>query len=549
MIEKSSIFASMKIVLIVALTGILLSVIAPSEMENTSRDGLITTVSGLDKILDQSEIYEQKRLSALPEYVRLLEEAESPEDLFEACYGICLIYDRYQTDSALCYAKKSIQYARNLTDNEANRKRLVKAQTMLGKQFETAGMHNQALETFGKINRKSTSPEDLATVFKFYTFIYESLESQSLDPEYRIICREMAKTYRDSILCITPADSLEISSKRKDCGDYNSALEIILPLFDRLPVENPSMGPVALEIADIYSSMGMNEEARKYLVVSAVSDIVNGKKEYIALRKLGIDLYKEGDVTRAYRYLNKALEDATFCKAKIKIEELVPILKIVDEAYKQEKDRIWNIVVLSFSIVCMLSLALIILTSRERREKKAYLEMSRQLTQAKTLQEETTVKVREASNIKDTYITGLMLECIHRIESLDNYRQNLNRMALAGEMRGLQKELKSKAVVEQEWDSFYNVFDKTFLSLFPDFIVDFNRLMKDSGKITNCTRGSLTQELRTFALVRLGISSSEKIATLLRYSRSTIYNYRSKARANALNPATFEDDLMKIQSI
>ena len=167
----------------------------------------------------------------------------------------------------------------------------------------------------------------------------------------------------------------------------------------------------------------------------------------------------------------------------------------------------------------------------------------------KALQEETTVKVREASNIKDTYITGLMLECIHRIESLDNYRQNLNRMALAGEMRGLQKELKSKAVVEQEWDSFYNVFDKTFLSLFPDFIVDFNRLMKDSGKITNCTRGSLTQELRTFALVRLGISSSEKIATLLRYSRSTIYNYRSKARANALNPATFEDDLMKIQSI
>lgn len=539
----------MKIVLIVALTGILLSVIAPSEMENTSRDGLITTVSGLDKILDQSEIYEQKRLSALPEYVRLLEEAVSPEDLFEACYGICLIYDRYQTDSALCYAKKSIQYARNLTDNEANRKRLVKAQTMLGKQFETAGMHSQALETFGKINRKSTSPEDLATVFKFYTFIYESLESQSLDPEYRIICREMAKTYRDSILCITPADSLEISSKKKDCGDYNSALEIILPLFDRLPVENPSMGPVALEIADIYSSMGMNEEARKYLVVSAVSDIVNGKKEYIALRKLGIDLYKEGDVTRAYRYLNKALEDATFCKAKIKIEELVPILKIVDEAYKQEKDRIWNIVVLSFSIVCMLSLALIILTSRERREKKAYLEMSRQLTQAKALQEETTVKVREASNIKDTYITGLMLECIHRIESLDNYRQNLNRMALAGEMRGLQKELKSKAVVEQEWDSFYNVFDKTFLSLFPDFIVDFNRLMKDSGKITNCTRGSLTQELRTFALVRLGISSSEKIATLLRYSRSTIYNYRSKARANALNPATFEDDLMKIQSI
>ena len=503
----------------------------------------------LDNILERSDFYEQRRLSRLDSCFLMLGTATSTEDFYEAYSGICRVYDRYQTDSALLYAKKVVECAEMLPDSPGNRSRLVRSLTMLGKQYETAGMHNQALEAFGKIDRDAASAAELASVYSFYTFIYESLASQSLDKSVTEQYNQMAECYKDSILLTAPDSRKILSEKKKDCGDYRSALDIILPLFEELSTEDASMGPVALEIADIYSRMGLEEQARHYLIISAMSDIVNGKKEYIALRTLGLDLFREGDVSRAYRYLNKALEDATFCKAKIKIEELVPLLETVNEAYTKEKDNIWNIVVFCLALVCMLAIALVIITVRESRQKRAYLELSRQLTRARQLQEETTKEVREASNIKDSYITGLMLECICRIERLDNYRQDLNRKALSGDLLSLQRELKSKAMVDKEWESFYNVFDTTFLSLFPDFIRDFNKLMKDGGKITNCPPGTLTQELRTFALIRLGINSSDKIATLLRYSRSTIYNYRSKARINSLNPAKFEEELMKIQSI
>ncbi len=59
--------------------------------------------------------------------------------------------------------------------------------------------------------------------------------------------------------------------------------------------------------------------------------------------------------------------------------------------------------------------------------------------------------------------------------------------------------------------------------------------------------GHLTTELRIFALIRLGIGDSVKIAQFLRYSVTTIYNYRTKARNKAVgNRDKLEEEVMKI---
>ena len=44
----------------------------------------------------------------------------------------------------------------------------------------------------------------------------------------------------------------------------------------------------------------------------------------------------------------------------------------------------------------------------------------------------------------------------------------------------------------------------------------------------------LTPELRVFALIRLGITDSGKIANFLHYSAQTVYNYRLKVRNKSL---------------
>ena len=102
-------------------------------------------------------------------------------------------------------------------------------------------------------------------------------------------------------------------------------------------------------------------------------------------------------------------------------------------------------------------------------------------------------------------------------------------------------------IISQELEELYRKFDTIFLNLYPAFVDDFNAIRAESHRITLKHGELLNTELRIFALIRLGITDSVKIASFLRYSLSTIYNYRVKARkyCNA-DKKTFEELVMKM---
>ena len=77
------------------------------------------------------------------------------------------------------------------------------------------------------------------------------------------------------------------------------------------------------------------------------------------------------------------------------------------------------------------------------------------------------------------------------------------------------------------------MFDWTFVNLYPDFVDKFNGLLQDGAGIYPKADDILTPELRIFALIKMGITDSSKIALLLHYSANTIYNYRAKVRNKA----------------
>ena len=96
--------------------------------------------------------------------------------------------------------------------------------------------------------------------------------------------------------------------------------------------------------------------------------------------------------------------------------------------------------------------------------------------------------------------------------------------------------------MKQEMQQFYIHFDNTFLTIYHNFVTGFNRLLKPSHQIYPKQGELLTTELRIFALIRLGIDSSAKIAKLLCYSPNTIYNYRASMRNASLGDReTFEE--------
>ena len=106
---------------------------------------------------------------------------------------------------------------------------------------------------------------------------------------------------------------------------------------------------------------------------------------------------------------------------------------------------------------------------------------------------------------------------------------------------------KSTELKERELEELYENFDTVFLHLFPNFIEDFNALLLPEAQVQPKEENRLTTEIRIFALIRLGIEDSSKIAEFLHYSVNTIYNYRARIKNGALeHREQFEQNVKRL---
>ena len=95
---------------------------------------------------------------------------------------------------------------------------------------------------------------------------------------------------------------------------------------------------------------------------------------------------------------------------------------------------------------------------------------------------------------------------------------------------------------DRERDELLEIFDSTFIGLFPTFVDEFNMLLRPDCRIVPDDMSRLTTGIRIFALIRLGIDDSSKIAEFLHFSVNTIYNYRAKIKNGAaVSRDEFED--------
>ena len=105
----------------------------------------------------------------------------------------------------------------------------------------------------------------------------------------------------------------------------------------------------------------------------------------------------------------------------------------------------------------------------------------------------------------------------------------------------------SDQLKEDELKELFDHFDTIFLRLFPTFVEDFNALLKPGEAIIPPEKHHLNTDLRIFALIRLGIEESSKIAEFLRYSPNSIYAYRARIKSKAVgNREEFEKQVKEI---
>lgn len=159
---------------------------------------------------------------------------------------------------------------------------------------------------------------------------------------------------------------------------------------------------------------------------------------------------------------------------------------------------------------------------------------------------ELNLRLMDTNKRRETYMSLFMDISALYIRKLDDYRKLVSRKVKAKQTDDLLKSINSFKLAEEESAMFYIRFDKAFMELYPNFVQELNTLLKPEHHIVLPSPNELTTEVRIYALMRLGVTDSQEIATLLYYSTQTIYNYKSGMRAKALNRETFESDINRL---
>ena len=438
------------------------------------------------------------------------------EERFERLDALLEEYRSYNADSSLAVTQERLRLAENL----GNRDYLNNARMNLAELMGIAGMYKEALEQMEAVAYDSL-PEHLRGYY-FHNLLH-----------YRL----------------ADGDTLSYALNRsQQCNANNRPDEAIGLMTRYLTRGNTHYRAIAAyTLAESYHQKGDAEHEKYYLAVAAIADLQTPVLEYAALPALAVLLFHEGDVERAYVYLKRCMEDAVACNARLRILEILKIFPVVNDVYqlqikKRQRQMAW-----ALALISLLSLFLVVSVVYVRRQMKRVVQARREVMEAnarlKELNDElhhsneqlkeANRSIAENSYLKEEYIGRYMDQCSAYIEKLDAYRRELGKLAAAGKVQELYKNLKSSRLVEQELEDFYAHFDDTFLQLFPTFVEDFNSLLLPDEHILPKPGERLNTELRIYALVRLGITDSVKIARFLRYSVTTIYNYRVRVRNKA----------------
>ena len=509
----------------------------------------------LDQAIKERPIYMEQKELKLAELKRQLHRQIPDEERFAILGTLLDEYRSFNTDSALHMAEEREQIAIRLGNREyIDNARMNKAD-VLG----MTGMYKEVMDLVRNIHIDRLSVDIHPYYYHIYRTVYGLMADYAVTAYEKKLYTELTDKYRDSLLLVNK-DNLLIhtliqSDQYNVRNEYDKAIRL---LTDYLALQKDYEHDVAIcayTLSESYRLKGDKEKEKEYLIVSAMADMKTAVREYISLRKLAVLLYQEGDIERAYSYVKICMEDAAACNARLRKLEILEIFPIINDAYqqkteKQQEQMKWALVSISLlSLFLLLAIFYVYKQMKKvaaaRREvidaNKRLKELNDELHLSNAQLKEANHSIAENSYLKEEYIGRYMDQCSVYLEKMDNYRRSLGKIAATGNVEELYKNIKSSKFIEGELKEFYTNFDNTFLQLFPTFVEDFNALLADDEQISLKAGERMNTELRIFALIRLGITDSVKIAQFLRYSVTTIYNYRTKVR----NKAAGDRDLLE----
>ena len=322
--------------------------------------------------------------------------------------------------------------------------------------------------------------------------------------------------------------------RASDANDLEGALATNDSILSLFPLWSHRYAIEAYSRSTLYERMGQQREQYTWLTRSAIADVRCGITDNGSSWMVAKECYEAGDLDRAYHYSDYSLTNASLFNAPTRFIQTYALGHDISNSYEERLRKSSNTLIIVLSILAVILAILVIgvlySLSQNRRLHTLNSEIKVMNEQLRTINGQ----LKAANHIKEQYICRYL-------EVYSDYIRRLTTMARkAGEKD-------PAGFMDREMENFYRSFDDTFLSLYGSFVQDFNALLKPEARITPKPGERMTVEMRIFALILLGITSSAKIAELLCYSPNTISNYRVKVKNSALGDRdTFEQRVQEI---
>lgn len=473
------------------------------------------------------------------------------------------LYDEYlvfASDSALMYAERNLAISRKRHEAENIALwNIRKAFVLVG-----IGMMNDAKEALRQVNVADLDTNGLIEYYEqqLHLSSHILLYDADLDREHY---EQLVPAYKDSIahICM-PDHPLYLWYRANRPYTPEEADFLIEELEKNLSASKfttriDAMNAYAL--SRLYETKGDKENFLKWIIYSAMADVRNVTKDIASIEVLSKELFKLGDLSRAYLYMSYCREMALTYHNRVRLYSVSKIEhsifdQLLSDIRNQEQKRMWGMVVLS--VMSLLLLVLIFYVFRvnnrlhrlQRKMRDANLTLTSQKLELETsngklselnvqLQElndklkNSIMQLEESDYVKEEYIGAVFQLCSSYINKMDDFRRNLNRKLKTNLYDEARVMTENPTMVQNVVKEFYASFDAIFLNIYPTFVEDFNELLLPEERVHLKDGELLTTELRIFALIRMGITDSLRISQVLHCSPQTVYNNRNKTRNKA----------------
>ena len=470
-------------------------------------------------------------------------------------------YAAYQYDSAYAYVTQGLRLAESMrNDSLVNEARLDLAHILA-----TACLMDKAQQTLDQIDVLRLSASQLIQYHRTRTdlLIYQAEYVQGTQYAEEYI-RQLVAARRAANAVNMPQNDVNYLITQAECyaddKQPQRAIDLLSGLMDDYRSGDRMYSIITSTMSFYYSQMGDKDNQMLYLIKSAESDLEGCIRENTSMRAIADRLFDEGDIDRAYRYMRVAVDDANFYGTRLRNIQASRIVPKILDAYQTKQDRnrrnmMWLLGILSLIALLLVGgvIAIYQLLKRYRRLNEQKHAINEQLQQVNeqlgdTVGQlhETNGLLREREKIKEEYIARFLALSSKFIDRGEDQRKALYRLYRDRKTEDLVRELKSTHFGNENAHLFYENFDNAFLNIYPIFVDKVNMLLQEDGKIEVKQGKRLTTESRVLALIRLGITESDAIAAILRASLTTIYTYRSKLKARAINKDDFEAQVKAI---